>query len=60
MKNLAPEARDAEPGIPWADVAGLRALIAHEYFRIEMDRVLAVVERELPALEQAIDRLLGE
>jgi uncharacterized protein with HEPN domain len=60
VKNLATETRESEPEIPWADVAGLRDLIAHEYFRIEIDRVLAIVERDLPPLERAIDRLLNE
>jgi len=60
IKSLAPETRDSAPEIPWADVAGLRDLIAHEYFRIEIERVLDIVERDLPALEQAIDRLLAE
>lgn len=60
VKNLAPETRDSEPKIPWADVAGLRDLIAHEYFRIEIDRVLAIVQRDLPPLEQAIGRLLAK
>jgi len=36
------------------------AMIAHEYFRIDIERVLEIVERDLPPLEQAIDRLLGE
>lgn len=60
VKHLAPETLESTPEIPWADVAGLRDLIAHEYFRIETDRVLEIVERDLPPLEQAIDRLLGE
>ena len=60
VKNLAPKTREAEPEIPWADIAGLRDLIAHEYFRIETARVLAIVERDLSPLEQAIDRLLAE
>lgn len=60
VKNLAPETRASAPEIPWEDVAGLRDLIAHEYFRIEIERVLEVVERDLSALQQAIDRLLGE
>lgn len=60
VKNLAVETRDSEPEIPWTDVAGLRDLIAREYFRIEIGRVLAIVERDLPPLERAIDRLLGE
>jgi uncharacterized protein with HEPN domain len=60
VKHLAAATRDSEPEIPWTDVAGLRDLITHEYFSIEIDRVLAIVERDLPPLEQAIDRLLGE
>lgn len=60
VKNLGAETRDSEPEVPWTDVAGLRGLIAHEYFRVEIDRVLAIVQRDLPPLEQAIDRLLGE
>lgn len=59
VKHLAPETREAAPEIPWADVAGLRDLIAHEYFSIEIERVLEIVDRDLPALERAIDRLLG-
>lgn len=60
VKNLARETRAAAPEIPWTDIAGLRDLIAHEYFRIDIHRVLEIVERDLPPLEGAIDRLLAE
>jgi uncharacterized protein with HEPN domain len=58
VKHLAAETRDSEPEIRWADIAGLRDLIAHEYFRVDIGRVLEIVERDLPPLEQAISRLL--
>lgn len=58
VKHLAPETRDSAPEIPWTDIAGLRDLIAHEYFRIDMQRVLEIVERDLPPLAQTIDRML--
>jgi len=58
VKHLAPETRGSAPEIPWADIAGLRDLIAHEYFRIDIHRVLEIVERDLPPLEQAISRLI--
>jgi uncharacterized protein with HEPN domain len=58
VKRLAPETREAAPEIPWINIAGLRDLIADEYFRIDIDRVLEIVNRDLPPLEQAIDRLL--
>jgi len=60
VKHLGPETRDAAPEIPWADIAGLRDLIAHEYFRIDIARVLEIVERDLPPLEGAISRLRKE
>jgi uncharacterized protein with HEPN domain len=58
VKHLAPETRNSTPEIPWANIAGLRDLIAHEYFRIGIDRVLQIADRDLPSLEQAIDGLL--
>jgi uncharacterized protein with HEPN domain len=38
VKNLSDETRRSAPEVPWASIAGLRDLIAHEYFRIEMTR----------------------
>lgn len=60
VKHLAPETRGSAPEIPWADIAGLRDLIAHEYFRIDIHRVLEIVERDLPSLELGVDRLLHD
>jgi uncharacterized protein with HEPN domain len=58
VKHLAPETREAAPEIPWTDIAGLRDLIAHEYFRIDIHRVLEIVERDLPPLEETINHML--
>lgn len=55
---MTPETRESSPEIPWTDIAGLRDLIAHEYFRIDIHRVLEIVEKDLPPLERAIDRML--
>lgn len=60
VKNLTHETRESTPDIPWTDIAGLRDLIAHEYFRIDIHRVLEIVERDLPPLEKAIDHMLSE
>lgn len=60
VKHLAPATRESAPEIPWTDIAGLRDLIAHEYFRIDIHRVLQIVERDIPPLEQTVDRLLPD
>lgn len=59
VKNLAEEVRKSEPHIPWTDIAALRNLIAHEYFRIEIARIFDVVDVHLPEMESAIDRMLN-
>lgn len=58
-KHLSTETRASAPEVPWQSVAGLRDLIAHEYFRIEIARILDIVDRDLPPLEEAIARLLS-
>ena len=35
----------------------VKDLIAHEYFRIDINRVLEIVERDLTPLEHAISRM---
>jgi uncharacterized protein with HEPN domain len=59
VKHLAPETRDSTSEIPWTQIAGLRDVITHAYFRIDIGRVLEIVEHDLPPLEEAIDRLLA-
>lgn len=58
VKNLDERVQKSEPHIPWSDIAALRNLIAHEYFRIEIDRIFDVVDVHLPEMERAIDRML--
>ncbi len=58
-QSLRSATRESSPETPWADIAGLRDLIAHEYFRIDIHRVFEIVEQDLPPLEQTIDRLLS-
>jgi uncharacterized protein with HEPN domain len=60
VKALSEETCARAPEISWGNIAGLRDLIAHEYFRIEMSRVLDIVDRDLPALEDAIEQLLSD
>ncbi|HKT43377.1 MAG TPA: HepT-like ribonuclease domain-containing protein [Gaiellaceae bacterium] len=60
VKHLSPETQASAPDVQWAAVARLRDLIAHEYFRIDMDVILKLVEEDLPALEAAVTRLREE
>jgi len=43
VEHLAQDTRSSAPELPWANIASLRDLIAHEYLRIDIDRVLEIV-----------------
>ena len=45
------------PEIPWRDVAGLRDVLAHAYFSVDLGLIWDIVRNELPALEAATRRL---
>jgi uncharacterized protein with HEPN domain len=43
---------------PWYKVKAFRNLIAHEYFNIKLEAVWAIIENEMPALEQVIKNMI--
>lgn len=48
------------PSVPWEQVVGLRNVLVHEYFRVNVEIVWAVVEQDLPDLKQQIKLILQE
>ncbi len=48
--ELLPE----RPEIPWKDVIGIRNRIAHGYFEVDAELVLATIKNDLDALQAAI------
>ena len=54
VRSLSSEAREAMPDVPWASIAGLRNIVVHEYFRVDPDLILDIVEHELVDLATAI------
>jgi len=57
-KRLDDAYRAAHPQIPWRALAGLRDVLIHEYEGVDLERVWAVVDTELPGLSKAISALL--
>jgi uncharacterized protein with HEPN domain len=53
-KNLSQETRDNAPQIPWKDMAGMRDVLIHQYFGVDLVAVWTTLEQDLPLLEQEI------
>lgn len=50
--------RDRLPGVPWADIAGMRNRLVHAYFDINLDVVWQTVQQDLPPLVVALEKAL--
>lgn len=56
--GLSDEFRQRHPEIPWTEIIGMRNVLAHRYFGIDVDIVWSAVERDLPQLKQHIEAIL--
>lgn len=59
VKNLSAELTQREAGVPWKQIAGARDRLIHGYFRVDLDAVWVMVERDLPLLRENVRRILG-
>ncbi len=58
-KNLSSELREANPDIPWRQIAGMRDVLIHDYLKVNLTRVWRTVITDLPPLRDTITRLLN-
>lgn len=56
--HVSAEARARLPGVPWADVIGLRNRLIHGYDDLEFDILWDVVQMDLPPLIRSLEAML--
>ena len=57
-KHIPPEVRTQHPDIDWHKIAGLRDVVVHEYFGIDVEIIWDIVTCEVPVLLQQLNRIL--
>ena len=60
VKKLPEKQRSRHPEVEWARIAGLRDILIHDYFGIDMDIVWDIVQTKVPDLALHIRRMLAE
>jgi uncharacterized protein with HEPN domain len=57
IRGISEATRQAHPEIPWAKIAGTRDRVIHGYFRVDLDIVWDIVEKELQNLRKQLATL---
>ena len=56
-QRLSSEIKGTEPQTPWRELAGFRNVIVHGYLGVDLGAIWLVVEQDLPALTEAVNRM---
>lgn len=59
-KNIPTEFRKAYPDIPWREITGMRDVLIHEYFGVDLELTWTTVKDNLPDLKKKLSRVTGK
>lgn len=59
-KKVSAELKDMYYKVPWREMAGLRDVLIHDYFGVDLDIVWNVVNKELPNVYTEIQNIIDD
>jgi uncharacterized protein with HEPN domain len=60
VKRLPDDLRAAHPDIPWKDITGMRDVISHAYFALDLDILWAGITEDIPVLLERVEEMIEE
>ena len=60
VRNLPTEFRGEHPEVPWCQIAGMRDVLIHEYFGVDLELTWQTIQDDLPDLDRSLSAILLE
>jgi len=58
VRNLSEDFKKLHAAVPWQKIAGMRNILIHEYFDVDLNLVWNTVKKDLPELKKHIEGFL--
>jgi uncharacterized protein with HEPN domain len=58
-RKLSDELRAKHPEVPWSDIMGMRHILVHDYFEVDLNIVWTAVTESVPELKENVQKILG-
>ena len=58
VRNLPNDFRNDYSEIPWSEMAGMRDILIHEYFGVDLNLVWKTIKEDIPNLKEKIKEIL--
>ena len=60
VRHLSDALRAEHADLPWAQIIGMRNILVHDYFGIDLEAVWSTVVQDLPGLRRKMEAILAE